>query len=64
MSQASRVKDLRVEETGTELPSHNEIGRLMSEHGFLGIIILMILIFKPLTYRMSNKKNLDYTLSV
>ena len=54
---ASRVKDIRVEDSGTSLPSHNEIGRLLSEHGFLGIIILMILIIKPLAYRSSNKRN-------
>ena len=54
---ASRVKDVRVEEGIGNLPSHNEIGRLLSEHGFFGIIILTILIIKPLSYRSSNKKN-------
>ncbi|MCH7525791.1 MAG: hypothetical protein IIC74_12595 [Bacteroidetes bacterium] len=54
---ASRVKDIRVERRGQHLPSHNEIGRVLSEHGFLGIIILLILIIKPLAFRSSNKKN-------
>ena len=54
---ASRVKDVRVERSGQNLPSHNEIGRLLSEHGFLGIIILLILIIKPLAYRSANKRN-------
>lgn len=54
---ASRVKDVRVERDGTHLPSHNEIGRLLSEHGFLGILILLILVIKPLAYRSSNKRN-------
>lgn len=54
---ASRVKDARVEIIGRHLPSHNEIGRLLSEHGFLGIIILLILIIKPLAYRTGNKRN-------
>ena len=54
---ASRIKDIRVERDGNNLPSHNEIGRLLSEHGFLGIVILVILIIKPLAYRSSNKKN-------
>ncbi|WP_242133208.1 O-antigen ligase family protein [Aestuariivivens marinum] len=54
---ASRVKDIRVERDGYHLPSHNEIGRLLSEHGFLGIIIIMILIIKPLGYRTANKRN-------
>ncbi|TWO34778.1 O-antigen ligase family protein [Seonamhaeicola sediminis] len=54
---ASRVKDIRVETSGTQLPSHNEIGRLLSEHGFLGIVIILILIFKPIGYRTGNKRN-------
>ncbi|MBJ6368285.1 O-antigen ligase family protein [Snuella sp. CAU 1569] len=54
---ASRVKDIRVETSGTSLPSHNEIGRLLSEHGLLGIIIIMILIIKPIGYRTGNKRN-------
>ena len=57
---ASRVKDIRVETIGQNLPSHNEIGRLLSEHGFLGLIILIILVFKPLDYRSRNKKNIFF----
>jgi O-antigen ligase len=57
---ASRVKDIRVEEIGRNLPSHNEIGRLLSEHGFLGILIILILIIKPLDYHASNKRNLFF----
>ena len=57
---ASRVKDIRVEEIGRNLPSHNEIGRLLSEHGFLGILIIMILIIKPLAYHTSNKNNIFF----
>lgn len=57
---ASRIKDIRVEEIGRNLPSHNEIGRLLSEHGFLGIFIILILVIKPLAYHSSNKKNLFF----
>jgi hypothetical protein len=57
---ASRMKNIRVETTGQQLPSHNEIGRLLSEHGLLGIIILTILIFTPLAYRGKNKRNLFF----
>jgi O-antigen ligase len=57
---ASRVKDIRVVESGQHLPSHNELGRLLSEHGFLGILILMILIIKPLAYHTSNRNNLFF----
>ena len=54
---ASRIKDVRVETIGRHLPSHNEIGRLLSEHGLLGLFILGILIFKPLAFRTINKRN-------
>jgi len=57
---ASRVKDKRIQETGQKLPSHNEIGRLLSEHGLLGIICLLILIFKPLSYRAVNRRNIFF----
>lgn len=30
--------------------SHNEFGRLISEHGVFGILIIIILIFKPIAY--------------
>ena len=57
---ASRVKDKRIQETGQKLPSHNEIGRLLSEHGLLGIICLLILMFKPLSYRAVNRRNIFF----
>nr|WP_321228491.1 O-antigen ligase family protein [uncultured Psychroserpens sp.] len=57
---ASRVKNIRVEETGLRLPSHNEIGRLLAEHGILGIIIIMILTFTPLAYYGRNNKNIFF----
>lgn len=57
---ASRVKDVRVERSGHHLPSHNEIGRLLSEHGFLGVLILLILIIKPLAYRTTNRNNVYF----
>jgi hypothetical protein len=54
----NKTKDLRTERDGGGLPSHNEIGRLLSEHGILGILIILILIFTPLAYRGKNKKNI------
>ena len=56
----SRVKDKREQETGQQLPSHNEVGRLLSEHGLLGILCLGILIFRPLAYRASNRRNIFF----
>lgn len=57
---ASRVKNKRVQETGQQLPSHNELGRLLSEHGLFGIICILILIFKPLAYRTNNRRNIFF----
>jgi len=57
---ASRVKNARVEKGVGHLPSHNEVGRLLSEHGFFGVIILLILIITPLAYRGRNKKNIFF----
>ncbi len=38
----------RLEETGMVIASHNEVSRLLGEHGLIGIIILIILFIVPL----------------
>ncbi len=50
-------KELREIQTGMEIASHNEISRIISEHGILGIIAMSILFFTPLIYRIKNRKN-------
>ena len=57
---ASRVKDTRLDSGGKGIVSHNEISRLLSEHGLIGVIILLILIFTPLAYRSRNKNNIFF----
>ena len=37
--------------------THNELSRILSEHGILGIMILLILVFKPLDLRSQNRNN-------
>lgn len=54
---ASRTKNIRVNTTGEQLPTHNEVGRLLGEHGMFGVIILLILVIKPLAYRSSNPRS-------
>ena len=54
---SSRAKDRRIEEEGQGVTSHNEISRTLAEHGILGVIILVILIFKPLDIRSGNRQN-------
>jgi O-antigen ligase len=54
---SSRAKDQRIEEEGQGVTSHSEISRTLAEHGIFGVIILVILIFKPLDLRTHNKQN-------
>ncbi|MBR9915505.1 MAG: O-antigen ligase family protein [Algicola sp.] len=54
---SSRAKDQRIEDEGQGVVSHSEFGRTLAEHGMLGVIILIILIFKPLELRSFNKRN-------
>jgi len=43
---------------GNDTLSHNEITRLLAEHGTLGILSLAILIFTPLVLYMDNKNHI------
>ncbi|GAA4267978.1 O-antigen ligase family protein [Hyunsoonleella aestuarii] len=54
---SSRAKDQRIEIEGQGITSHNEVSRILAEHGIFGIIILLILIFKPLEMRTKNRTN-------
>ncbi|EDP69678.1 hypothetical protein FBALC1_05818 [Flavobacteriales bacterium ALC-1] len=54
---ASGMKELRLETLGRGIATHNELSRLLSEHGILGIVMLLILIFKPLDIRSNNRNN-------
>ncbi|AOW08112.1 O-antigen ligase family protein [Flavobacterium gilvum] len=48
----------RAEITGTEVASHNEITRMLAEHGSLGLIDLLILFFTPLFLWVNNRQNI------
>lgn len=52
---SSRAKDRRIEIEGQGVTSHNELSRTLAEHGILGIIILLILIFKPFDILLKSK---------
>ncbi len=54
---ASGMKERRLVSLGRVVATHNELSRLLSEHGILGIFILLILIFKPLDMRAINSYN-------
>lgn len=53
-----RNKEIRAKETGIIAASHNEITRMLAEHGSLGLIDLLILIFTPLFLFFNNRQNI------
>jgi multisubunit Na+/H+ antiporter MnhB subunit len=54
---SSRAKDQRIEDDGQGVTSHSEFSRTLAEHGIFGVIILVILMFKPLEIRGRNRHN-------
>ncbi len=50
--------EIRNSETGIKTASHNEITRLLAEHGTLGIVILIILFLTPVFIYFNNKQNI------
>ena len=55
-----KVKEVRLNETGVGAASHNEISRIVAEHGLLGVFAFLILLITPLVYRIKNKSNLFF----
>lgn len=54
---SSRAKDQRIELDGQGITSHNEISRILAEHGIFGVMILVILLFKPFNMHANNRQN-------
>ncbi|CAM4098199.1 O-antigen ligase family protein [Gillisia limnaea] len=50
-------KEYREENLGVQIASHNEISRLLSEHGLLGVFAILILIFVPILFWTKFKNN-------
>ena len=50
--------EVREEETGIKVLSHDEITRMLAEHGSLGIVALLLLFFTPLFLYLENKFNM------
>ena len=55
-----RVKDLRFQKTGIHAASHNEMSRIIAEHGMFGITAFSILLLVPLFYRFGNRNNVYF----
>ena len=50
-----RNKEIRLEETGIAAATHNEITRMLAEHGSLGLLGLLILSVTPVVLYMSDR---------
>ncbi len=50
--------ELRLEQTGNTVASHDEITRMLAEHGSLGILALLILVLTPLILFLDNQQHL------
>ena len=52
-----KTKEYRYEQYGIMAASHNEISRMLSEHGMFGLFALVLLLAAPIAFRMKNRKN-------
>lgn len=55
-----KIKEFREETTGVSAATHNELSRLLSEHGVPGLIALLILVLSPLFYWIFYKPNIYF----
>ncbi|TRX34857.1 O-antigen ligase family protein [Flavobacterium sp. ZT3R18] len=53
-----RNKIVRKQQTGIVSASHNELTRMLAEHGSLGIIDLLILFFTPIVLYLNDRQNI------
>jgi O-antigen ligase len=50
--------EYREELTGIQSASHNELTRMLAEHGSFGVLALLILFFTPLALYLGNRQNI------
>jgi O-antigen ligase len=50
-------KELRQSQTGIDAASHNEMTRMLAEHGALGVVCLLILLLTPLYLFLIDRQN-------
>ncbi|MCT8340032.1 O-antigen ligase family protein [Flavobacteriaceae bacterium TK19130] len=55
-----KAKEFRLEQLGEYAASHNEVSRILSEHGIFGIGALGILMIAPLAFRLRNRSNIYF----
>nr|WP_236673096.1 O-antigen ligase family protein [Flavobacterium tagetis] len=57
---AGLSKEKRADQLGVEIASHNEVTRLFSEHGLMGIFALLIIGVTPFVFYIENKQHLYF----
>ncbi|MEL0455983.1 O-antigen ligase family protein [Flavobacteriaceae bacterium SZ-1-7] len=55
-----KIKQLREQKEGVLAASHNEMSRILSEHGLFGVTAFLILLLTPLFFRLKNKSNVFF----
>jgi hypothetical protein len=55
---AGKGTEIRTEQMGYLVASHDELTRMLAEHGTLGILALLILLFTPIILYLDNKQHL------
>lgn len=53
-----KIKEYRLETTGRESATHNEVSRMLSEHGAFGLVALLVLLLTPMIFWTKNRTNL------
>lgn len=57
---AGLSKEKRADQLGVAIASHNEVTRLFSEHGLMGIFALLIIGVTPFVFYIENKQHLYF----
>lgn len=55
-----KLKELRFEREGIKAASHNEMSRIVGEHGIFGVVAFLILLLAPLFFRYKNRNNIYF----
>ncbi|KJD33417.1 membrane protein [Tamlana nanhaiensis] len=55
-----KIKVLREQKEGILAASHNEVTRILAEHGLFGVLAFSILLLVPMIFRFRNKNNVFF----
>ncbi|MFD1614972.1 O-antigen ligase family protein [Gelatiniphilus marinus] len=55
-----KLKELRFEKEGIQAATHNEMSRIVGEHGVFGVLAFSVLLLTPLFLRFKNRRNIYF----